>query len=246
MDPRTKIVWVAGMPRTGSMWCMNVTRALLAAAGRTVLPARIPADPQKMAAHGVEALADDEPTRVWVLKTHALVESPRSLFISPRRDPRDAMISYMRFMGVDFETALQAALSWKEICDFYDRLPAEIRLQVDYGEITRTPAAVAGRIAAFLGLQLPAGEVEAIVASFSKEKVAGLIRETEQRVRTHIVAHDPAAREEVTRMPNGGFRAFDPNTGFQSRHVSAYRDGDWRRILSSEQRRRIEEVLSLT
>jgi hypothetical protein len=41
-------------------------------------------------------------------------------------------------------------------------------------------------------------------------------------------------------------RAFDPETGFQSGHVSNYQEGDWKRILTTEQKSRLEELISTT
>ena len=45
-----KVVWVASMPRTGSMWAYNVVRELVRAAGRAVEPERVPVDELAMLA----------------------------------------------------------------------------------------------------------------------------------------------------------------------------------------------------
>jgi hypothetical protein len=39
-------------------------------------------------------------------------------------------------------------------------------------------------------------------------------------------------------------RAFDTDTGFQSGHVSNYREGDWKRILSAKQKFRLEALIA--
>ncbi|MDP7195114.1 MAG: hypothetical protein QF864_02830 [SAR202 cluster bacterium] len=42
-------------------------------------------------------------------------------------------------------------------------------------------------------------------------------------------------------MSPDNIRTFDENTGFQSNHVSNYKDGDWNDILTSDE---IEEINS--
>jgi hypothetical protein len=246
MRQDAKIVWVASMPRTGSMWCLNVTRALLRAAGRTVLPEHIPQHPQQMMAHADTAAIDSDPQRVWTLKTHLLIrpDAARSIFISPRRDPRDALMSYMRFMRHDFETALPAVRTWRELLRHYDGFPANRLLRLDYREIADRPAAAAGRIAAFLALALTPQTIETEVEAFSKAEVAKRIGQTERRLRERIAAGQKISPAEVVRLAGGAARAFDLETGFQSGHVSSYRDGDWRHLLTPEQQQRLEAALA--
>jgi hypothetical protein len=42
---------------------------------------------------------------------------------------------------------------------------------------------------------------------------------------------------------DGAWRAFDSDTRFQSRHVSPYKDGDWRHLLTKGQKARVKASL---
>ena len=64
-------------------------------------------------------------TPVFVLKLHAYLQNlpEDNLVITNIRDVRDALMSYMRFMHVDFETALGATRSTASIADHYVDFP---------------------------------------------------------------------------------------------------------------------------
>lgn len=51
-----------------------------------------------------------------------------------------------------------------------------------------------------------------------------------------------AAAEEVVLGPQN-VRAFDTETGFQSGHLLPYREGDWKRLLGTEQKSRPEPLM---
>lgn len=227
-----KLVWIASMPRAGSMWVYNVTRSLIAAAGRAVEPARVPYDKDEIAEAARKALSSSDPARIWVLKTHLAVrrDMPRSLFILPRRDARDALVSYMRFMGIGFDDALRRIAAAAGVVDHYwDGLPADTSLRLEYATIVADAEEAIRRIAGFLALDPSDEEVRRMAALWSREAVAKLLRRLEERAATQGLPAD-----EVFRRGDGKARLYDRATGFQSGHASDYRDGDWRRLLPAE------------
>jgi hypothetical protein len=83
----------------------------------------------------------------------------------------------------------------------------------------------------------------AIVRGLSKEKVALLIERKERDIIRRAREDSPIKADEVVVLGPKNMRAFDTATGFQSGHVSNYREGDWKRILTEEQKSRIEVLV---
>ncbi len=226
------------------MWAFNVARAIVRAAGLQVRPATVPQSTEAMLAAANEGLLDPAPDRVRVVKVHANMrpDMPHSRFILPRRDVRDAMMSYMRFMRCDFEAGLAFVQSALASARHYDRFPPDRALVVDYADIAARPATVVDAIAQFLQAPLAPQARDAIAAGVDKANVADSIRRTEQDLVRRSRKGGPISDGEVVILGPNQLRAFDTATGFQSEHVSDYRDGDWRRLLDAEQQSRLEAL----
>jgi hypothetical protein len=239
-----KIVWIASMPRSASMWAFNVARALLREAGFSVFPDILPKGDEHMVAEARKGLTDSSPNNVWCLKVHSGLRgaSPSNRFISTFRDPRDAIVSFMRFMRYDFETALSAATIWTHLCDHYRAFPTDLSLCLDYDRITTDPAGVAGRISDFLKLDLAANDIAHAIADFERETVRRRVGAFREQAERGFMAGDVLA-EALILNADGTIRFWDPHTGFQSGHISDYRDGDWRFLLSEDQKRRLDEAI---
>lgn len=246
-DP-LKCVWVASMPRSGSMWVFNVARSVLREGGKEVLPREVPQSDEEMLARAEQAVADTDPNRVWVLKVHRRVApgAPGSRFINTSRDLRDALISFMRFMACDFDIALSAMAGSAELTEYYatNFEPRSI-LRVNYDDIVRDPVTVVGDIAHFCNVQVESSSAMRIAKQFDKASVQRLVKQKEKELQCRVAAGEaiPWAEVVVQRYRPDEVRAFDLTTGFQTGHVSNYRDGDWRRLLTPEQQRRMHDVL---
>ena len=240
-----KIVWIASMPRSGSMWAFNIARRLLREAGYNVLPRTIPKSDAQMVAEARKGLMDDSPDNVWCLKIHSGLRngSPSNRFISTFRDPRDAVVSFMRFMQCDFEQALTASAIWTELCDHYRTFPSDLSLQLDYDGIVTQPRYAASRIGKFLGLDLPPHHIAGAVAEFERANVRRRIETLRKDVERGHASSDFDILEALIVNPDGRLRFYDPQTGFQSDHVSDYRDGDWRILLTGEQKQRLDQTI---
>jgi hypothetical protein len=81
-----KVIWIASVPRCGSMWVFNVTRQVVRAAGLEVLPSLVPQTDEAMGAAFQEGIRDLATDRVRVLKVHQALspDLPASRFILPR------------------------------------------------------------------------------------------------------------------------------------------------------------------
>jgi Sulfotransferase domain len=240
-----KFVWVASVPRCASMWLFNVTRQIARAAGFRVLPTPVPQSDKAMFAAAEEGLRDHSSDRLWVLKVHSRVRSdrPRSRFILPRRDIRDVVVSYMRFMRCDFEFFLPYVAPAIALQRHFASFPPDRALFLDYADIVARPAAVAHAVAEFLGAPVEQESTDAIASELSKENVAQLIAAREQDLQYRDRAGLPIAPGEVVVLGPRNMRAFDTETGFQSGHVSNYRDGDWKNILTAAQQTRLAAAI---
>jgi len=232
-----RVIWIASPPRCGSMWTYNVTRQIVRAGGLEALPAVVPMTFDDMVRTGDEAVRDATAGRVRVLKVHKPVrpDLPYARFILPRRDLRDSLVSYMRFMRCSFENALRFVDTAIAAYRHYDGFPRGLGLPVEYADIDARPAMVARAIAGFLGVEIEEDVLLDIVRMYSKESVQRLIQRKEQDIARRSREGRPIMSDEVVVLGPENIRVFDAETGFQSGHVSHYREGDWRSILTREQ-----------
>ena len=241
----SKIIWVAGMPRAGSMWTYNVTRRLLQADGNDVQPKFVPKSDKQVAELARQAMRDPDPARIYIFKTHARIKSEfqHEKYITVVRDIRDALVSWMRFMHSDFDAALTAARDMITTVDYYKSFPRENILHLAYGNITSDPGKVCTEIIRFLSIDIPEADVKSIVDMFSKNTVIKSIAKKEQDISNNFQANEAVSEDEIIRNYDGSLRAYDSETGFQSGHVTRYRDGDWRNILTRDEQGRMNEAL---
>ncbi len=226
------------------MWTFNVVREILRRASYTVFPDRVPQSDEDMLETATRGLSDWDPKRRWVVKIHSLVRDdiPRSAFITTLRDVRDALISWMRFMRTDFDTALRAAVDMTHTYDHYAAFPQNRLLVVPYTEISRNPVALIRRTSGLLSLGLTDHDLVETARRFSKRSVTQIIENTEKSIQSRAV-NGGVTKDELVRNADGSIRGFDTATGFQSGHTSNYIDGQWAGLLSTEQRRKMNDAL---
>lgn len=241
-----KAIWIASPPRCGSMWVFNVTREITRVAGLEVLPGAVPQTNEAMVAAAAEGMRDPAPGRVRVVKVHSNVhpDIPNSRFILPRRDVRDATVSFMRFMRCDFEAGLEFARNAIASERHYDGFPPERALIVEFADIVARPTAIVDTIGEFLEAPLEPETSDAIACKFDKENVAQTVRRAEEDLVRRSRNGSAISADEVVVLGPQDLRAFDTATGFQSGHVSDYREGDWRYLLTAEQRARLEALIA--
>lgn len=230
-----RAIWIASVPRTGSMWTFNVARDLVRAAGTTPKPELVPQDDAEMEAIGRAGIEAGD--GVYVLKVHTHIEAdlPHSFYVVTHRDLRDSVVSFMRFTHGDFDAGLRFAAGAIRSEQHFSTFPADRTLHLDYAEITGEPGIVVAKLGARLGIPTPAPLVAEIVARYAKDKVRERLVAREQALREKIAARQPVDRRDFIAQGDRSLRAFDTATGFQSGHVSDYREGDWRKILTPAQ-----------
>jgi hypothetical protein len=239
-----RAVWVASAPRTGSMWTFNVVRDLVRGTGRQVLPEIVPHADEEMEAIGQAGIAARD--GFYVLKVHSRLarDLPASFYVITHRDVRDSLVSFMRFMHCDFAAGLRFVASAIRLEQHYAGLPPARRLHVDYTDIVAAPEAVAGRVARRLGIEVSAFRIAEIVERYSKPRVEARLIAQEHALRQKLEARQPLDVREFVPLPDHTLRAFDLETGFQSGHVSAYQEGDWRQILTAAQKAAVTGLIT--
>lgn len=238
------VVMVASMLRAGSTWTFNVVRGIAARGGLTPLPALYPNNDPTAPEYADIALADDDPTHLWVFKSHQCMDPgiPGIRYLVPYRDPRDAVISWMRFEDRSFEEGMDFVRQSMEICEHYRAMLAARRQFVRYDRILSDPCLVIREISTFIGITLAEADPETIRDENSKDKVKTLIARKEAALVEKAKRRDPVHPKEITQTKTGRVRAMDDVTGYQSGHVSDYREGGWKDMLTDAQQARLNAL----
>ena len=241
------IIFIAGMPRSGSMWTYNVCRRLITAVGKTPWPDEVPLDESPAIQH---ALSHPPASgQVYCIKTHFQIPvgKPHMRIICNYRDIRDATLSYMRFMKCTFEQALAAARGGMQLTDHYLESQDPNVLPIPYDMMINQPQQTISTLAGFLSIPVEAAEIENIAQSLSREAVARQLEKLKtDRQDIENSNKDSLALGKLSSVPNldGSSRLHDSSTGFQTNHISSNKDGEWRKAFSSEEQEKLMAVAS--
>ena len=245
------IVFVAGPPRTGSMWTYNVTRALLEAAGKTILHHDPLADEIEVAEQAVGDANYMGLDEVYCIKAHLRISPglPNTKVINNYRDIRDSILSVMRFMKLDdFEKALGIAKSLMADTDYYSDFAQHHGniIRINYNNMVADPVRAIGSINDFLELGVGKDQWSEIADRFSRHRVQELVKNLDQVSVSSSGEIEGDASENCTSVVNrhGGYRVLDKETLFQTNHISSKAEGEWREVFTPEQQERLLEITS--
>lgn len=242
------IVFVAGMPRAGSMWTYNVTREIMMAGKWTVLPKLIPSNEAALVR---DALTSDVNVKeIYCIKTHGKLPNPLPTrhevkLICNYRDVRDASLSYMRFTHCEFNQGLTAIEHMMDLTDYYLKVFEKITLPLRYEDITHSPTQLIDKLCAHLEVSLSDNKKREILEKYSKESIKKKLKEiSEVRMGEdgQVKGAKHQSKFESVRNFDGTYRAYDKNTAFQSNHITAKKDGEWRTAFKQDE---IEQIHSL-
>ncbi len=232
-----RILWIVGRPRVGSTWVYNVARRILARSGLEPMPEHVVHRMDDLQKEANAALAGSDTPQRWVLKAHEPIipTLPESLYVLPDRDPRDALVSLMRFNRMAFADALAFHDMANAITDgFRANVPHGRLLEIVYRDIADRAEAVVARIAAFMGIEIASPDAAEIAGLFERDRVGETIRRAETAGAALLRGGQVDGLELVGNFDRTP-RVLDLATGFQAGHLSDYRDGDWRQLLTREQ-----------
>jgi hypothetical protein len=219
-----------GMPRSASTWSFNVVTGLL----RRSNPA------QKVQGGYDEDVARflggiDWDTAHAVLKCHSLdpightlVHVGAAKVIYTWRDIADAMVSYMRMFGNDFEHALGVMGTSLQLYRFH--LESGNAVILGYDDIMTYPADAIDLIARYLGVE---GRPE-LIAQVNEETSLERVRKQVDQL------NSDEARRRLIRHEN---TMYDPRTLLIVNHIRDGGSGYGRALLSQEQLGRIDDLM---
>lgn len=246
------IVFVAGMPRAGSMWTYNVVRAIFEAKGFQVLPETIPADESVLITEALNSTVNEN--EVYFIKTHLRLKSPLPTkhdikFICNVRDIRDASISFMKFMradiGRDAENGIKAMMNMMSITDYYLTTFGNNVLGVRFEDISNNPQIVLENIAEFFKIELSKGEKTEILKDFSKaniQKKLSAMKKIKLNALGQVENEEQQSKFNTIKNFDGTYRVYDKTTAFQSGHITSTTEGEWKTHFSENQIGRINSI----
>ena len=239
-------IFVAGMPRAGSMWTYNVARQLITLAGKAPWPEQVPPDERPAIEEALSKPAG--PGRVYCIKTHFAIPTDRKniKIICNFRDIRDATLSFMRFMKCPFATALESARESMKITDYYLRSGSRSVMPVDYDDVVGASSSAVAKIADFIGVQASDNEINRIAHHLSRERVAVRLEKLAIEATGHpgtIATGSNTQMQTRLRNVDGSYRVLDYKTGFQTGHITSSQTGEWREAFTAEQQYALNKLL---
>lgn len=243
------IVFVAGMPRAGSMWTYNVVRAIFETQNWSVLPTEIPVSEHALIKNVL--LSEQKQNEVYCIKTHSPLQSPLPTkhdvrIICNIRDVRDACLSFMRFTHADFQTGIRSMVRMMYVTDFYLTQFGGNLLSIRFEDLTDTPLKVLENISGFLKIDLSEGEKQEILHKFDKSNIQKKLREmpnVESDVDARIKDAEQSSRFESVKNLDGTYRAYEKATGFQSNHITSTDAGEWKTYFDKS---KADQLISLS
>ena len=135
-------IWVATIPRTGSMWTSNIIKEIFTTANYNTYPENvIKSDIDSLKFFETSIIKDQNKLNKYVLKIHVkLATLPyRSKIVTNIRNPYDICASYHEFMKCDLERSISVAADLLNYLNHYKRLNNNIFL-IRYENIEKTPS----------------------------------------------------------------------------------------------------------
>lgn len=217
------IVFVAGMPRSGSTFTFNVVRELLEArgsvhqipTGRICVAVASAGSVEHLLLKGHEA---DEMTMRLV--NYGAIKSVCSV-----RKPEDAIASWMNTFGYGLDDSIQMLVNWLPLY----RQIREHSLTVPFELIDTAPQQAASMIAQYVCPDASAEEVDAICRRYTKDEVQRLSK---------------AIERGECEIEDLGFSYYDKRTFFHRRHVTSLHETKARDRIDVDQLSRIRAALA--
>jgi len=192
------IVFVGGMPRSGSTFSFNVLRRLLEQSGS------VHQVPTESIGQGLEQVGD---AAHLVLKGHgadpvtlALIKLSAIKAVCTVRKPEDAIASWMATFGFTLEESLSTMQAWLQMFSVIRNHALVLPFQL----VEEEPATAAWEIACHICDEPDRAAVTRIAGDFSKARVKELSKDVE------------AGKGDIEDL---GFSAYDKKTFFHRRHV---------------------------
>ena len=220
---------IGSAPRTGGMWTYNVIREIFVNQKKNIIPLSYCSD-DEMLKHHLNNLNSHNDI-ISIIKIHKIIKKQytnKTKIVINIRDPRDAVISYKRFMKLknySFQQTIKFINNSIDLIYYYRKnYNKEKLLEINFNDITDNPHKIFTKLEKFLYLKINKKMVNKIIEKFSKKKVSEIIEKMRKTSKSNLVA-----------LNKNTIRKLDEKTGFQIGHVSDYKEGDWQQHFSDKE-----------
>jgi hypothetical protein len=217
------IVFIAGMPRSGSTFAFNIARDVLRARGHLW---------QKDSPNVLAELARAGNADHVLLKAHEMDDSGSYLarygamrLICTVRRPEDAVASWMELLGVSEEESIDVMRKWLQL---YCRIKP-FALTVNYQLIDEHPLKAARRISRFL---------------YPNAGIVEILQSAKRHAKARVKKSTDALPREGGHIEDLGLTWYDVDTFFHRKHVSSLRSRPAEERMPAEQVARIRAALA--
>lgn len=228
------------------MWTFNVVRELFYKSGFNIEPKTIPQKNNEFLDLFNKNINNKDPKKIFVYKIHKILKSnlPNSKIITTIRDPREIIVSFMRFMKFDFNKGFLAAKDIIKYNQIYKSYSSDLVLFLKYEEILKNPFKVIKQILEFIKLNLDDNKIKKIIQKFEKNNNIKLIKNNDNILNKKLRNKKNIDPRKIVYLSENNFRSFDINTGFQTGHISDMTKKDYRNYLTAEQMDKIKNFFS--
>ena len=230
-------IWIASVPRTGSMWTTNIIREIFFEGNLNVFPKdQIQSDKEILEYYNSKAQLDENKLNKFVLKIHRklTILPPRSKIVTNIRNPYDICASHNEFMKCDLDKSISVASDLSNWIKYYENIYNDIFL-VKYEDIENQTNILIQKLSKFCEVKLSEMQIQNIISKYSRNKVMNIIKNNDQEIKSKINKQELIDPKKIVRFKNGSYRSFDIKTGFQTAHVSQRKSGEWKKIFSSQE-----------
>lgn len=238
-------IWVASIPRTGSMWTANVVKEIFTKSNFNTYPKQtIPSDIETINFFYKNALHDQNRNNRYVFKVHVKLNSDlsRSKIIFNIRNPYEVCASHYQFMRCKLDEAIKNAGFSFKFFDFYSNKKIEL-LKINFEDIEYKPVEIIKKISIFCETEISDEKLSLINQKLKKENIKKIIRRNDDKIKKKILNKEIIIPNEIVKINKDNYRSFDIETGFQTNHISKKSNKNWRKLFSSSDIDKIVDIL---
>ena len=238
-------IWIASVPRTGSMWTTNVIREIHKISEFNVFPKNmIQLEKDWFNFYNDNAPFDKNELNRYVIKIHSklTVIPPRSKIVVNIRNPYEICASYKDFMKCNLEKSINVAVNLSNWIKYYKNLEKNI-LYIKYEHIENNAKDVIANLAKFCEIELTSNQNEYINSKYSKKNIQEIIKKNDNEIKYQKNENLLINEKKIVKFQDGSYRSFDLNTGFQSGHISQRKTGEWNKMFTIEEKKIIIDKL---
>ncbi len=242
--------WISTVTGTGTTWTFNIVKEIFKTSNLNVLPEKVyKGHKEYFRMYRDIALKDDNSKNHYVFQCHSILALPliksRCKVITNVRNPYDTCASHYEFAKCSLGEAICNAVHVPLLNQHYSSLGPDKVFILPFEEIDERPINLIDKISKFLGLPIDKAAISAIAKKYSRENIVKIISKNDGILYDKISKGQEISDDETikNKAHKNGIGSHDLLTGYQSRHISSRKSGEWRSAFSVGQIPEIVESL---